>query len=142
LRVADAFADLGGAGLPDPKAGTGAVDITTLAIPREVAARPEPKPAAREPAKPAQPSRIWVQLATGRDVNALRFDWRRFLRQGGDLLAGFQPHVTPWGEANRLLAGPLDNREKARELVSKLKEKGIDSFSYISPEGQEIQHLK
>jgi Flp pilus assembly protein TadD len=142
LRVADAFADLGGAGLPDPKAGTGAVDITTLAIPREVAARPEPKPAAREPAKPAQPSRIWVQLATGRDVNALRFDWRRFLRQGGDLLAGFQPHVTPWGEANRLLVGPLDNREKARELVIKLKEKGIDSFSYISPEGQEIQHLK
>jgi cell division septation protein DedD len=142
LKVADAFADLGGADLPDPKVSTGAVDITTLAIPREVAARPEPKPAAREPAKPAQPSRIWVQLATGRDVNALRFDWRRFSRQGADLLSGFQPYVTPWGEANRLLAGPLDNREKARELVSKLKEKGIDSFSYISPEGQEIQKLK
>ncbi len=148
LRVADAFADLGDP-LPDPQPGSDAVDITRIQPRREVAARPEakpepkpePKPAPKEPPKPVHPSRHWVQVATGRDVSALRFDWRRVERQGGDLLKGLRPHITRWGQANRLLAGPLDNAEKARTLVKELKGKGLDTFSYVSPEGEAIQPL-
>jgi hypothetical protein len=80
-------------------------------------------------------------VATGRDLKALAFDWRRFVRQTDGLLDGFEPHVTPWGEANRLLAGPLANRDEARALVNALAGKGIDSFAYTSPEGTEIQEL-
>lgn len=144
-RVADAFADLGGA-LPQSAPSGGAVDITRIQPPREVAARPEPKPEAKpkakEPAKPAHPARNWVQIATGRQLAALKFDWRRFERKGGDLFKGVQPHTTRWGEANRLLVGPLTSPDKARDLVKRLKEKGVDSFFYASPEGEEIQVLK
>ena len=135
--VADAFADLGEAGLPAGQRSADAVDITAIDVPRET--RPEPAP---EPAKPEHPRRIWVQLATGRDVEALGFDWRRFSRRAPDLLGRFEPHVTPWGQANRLLAGPLENASAARRLVNDLSEKGLDAFTYTSPEGTEIKELK
>ncbi len=140
LRVADAFADLGTGALPDPKVSGDAVDISRIAVLRE--APPPEKAKPKEPPKPVHPSRIWVQVATGKDVKALGFDWRRISKAGGTPLARLKPHVTRWGAANRLLAGPLDNRDKADALVRELKAKGQDSFLYISPEGQEIQVLK
>lgn len=133
--VADAFADLGNGELPVAAGTGGAVNIAAIDIPREVAPEPEPAP-------PAHPRRIWVQLATGRDTDALRFDWRRIQRSAPDLLGKFKPHVTPWGQANRLLAGPVASREAARELINALAEKGVETFSYTSPEGTEIQELK
>lgn len=143
MRVADAFADLGGA-LPDARVSSNAVDITRIQPRREVAAKPEPKPEPKpkEPPKPVHPSRHWVQIATGREVAALKFDWRRFDRQGGELFKGLQPHTTRWGAANRLLVGPLADAGKAGDLVRRLKGKGIDSFAYQSPEGEAVQALK
>jgi hypothetical protein len=139
LRVADAFADLGGDALPDARAGAGAVDLTRIAIKREA---PPPPPRPKEPAKPVHPSRVWVQVATGKNAGALGYDWRRLSRSGGDLLAQLKPHTTPWGEAHRLLAGPLDNRETGQALVRELKAKGLDTFLYVSPDGEEIQAVK
>ena len=145
--MADAFADFGGA-LPDARVSGEAVDITRIEPRREVAAKPEPKAEAKpkeppkEPPKPVHPSRHWVQIATGREVAALKFDWRKFDRQGGDLFKGLAPHTTRWGAANRLLVGPLASDNKARDLVKSLKAKGIDSFAYQSPEGEAIQPLK
>lgn len=141
LRVADAFADLGGDALPDAKVSGDAVDLSRITIKREAPPQP-PKPKPKEPAKPVHPSRVWVQLATGKKVDALGFDWRRMSRSGGDLLAKLKPHTTPWGEAHRLLAGPIDSRDKAQALVRELKAKGLDSFLYVSPEGEEIQTVK
>lgn len=131
-NVADAFADLGGGELPVAAGTGGAVNIAAIEIPRDVA----------PPPPPAHPSRIWVQVATGRDIDALRFDWRRMARQASGLLGKFEPHVTPWGQANRLLAGPVGSRDEARDLVNALAEQGLETFSYISPEGTEIQKLK
>lgn len=146
-RVADAFADLTTGALPDPKVGAGAVDLARIAIPREAPPPPVAKPAAekaakKDPPNPVHPSRVWVQLATGRDLSAFRFDWRRLSRSGGDLLTSLKPHSTPWGQAHRLLAGPLDNRDKGQALVRELKAKGLDSFLYVSPEGEVIQAIK
>jgi len=139
LRFAEAFADLSNAPLPDARSSSDAVDISRITIKREA---PPPPPKPKEPPKPVHPSRIWVQLATGKNVSALAFDWRRLSRSGGDLLARLTPHTTPWGAAHRLLAGPIDSRDKAQALVRGLKAKGIDSFLYVSPEGEEIKPLK
>ncbi len=133
--VAAAFAEFDEGGLPDAAAGSDAVNIAAIDVPRETA--PDP-----EPAKPVHPSRIWVQVATGQDLDALKFDWRRMARAAPDLLGEFTPHVTPWGQANRLLAGPLASRNEARDLINALKEKGIDTFRFTSPEGTEIKELK
>ena len=133
--VSDAFAEFDISVMPDAGQSGGAVNIAELDVPREV----EPEP---EPAKPEHPRRIWVQLATGRDVSALGFDWRRFSRKAPDLLGEFEPHVTPWGRANRLLAGPINSSREARRLVNALSDKGIETFTYTSPEGTEIKELK
>ncbi|MCP5395938.1 MAG: SPOR domain-containing protein [Sphingomonadaceae bacterium] len=136
--VADAFADFSLPNAAKPAPARGAVDITKIKPPRE---KEEP-PKAKEPEKPKHPSRIWVQLATGRDRDALRFDWRRFERKAGEIIKGKGPFITPWGQANRLLAGPFASSKAASEAMSKLKEEGIETFSFTSPEGQEIEELK
>jgi len=146
VRVADAFADLGGAALPDAQVSGDAVDLSRIAIKREApppvvkATAEKPKP--KEPAKPVHPSRVWVQVATGRDVKALGFDWRRITKTSGDALTKLKPHTAPWGVSYRLLAGPVDSRDKAQALVRALKAKGLDSFLYVSQAGEEIQAVK
>lgn len=132
--VADAFSGFTlepGGGVP---AANGAVDITRIDIPRERAA-PEPPP------PPAHPSRHWVQVATGKDKDALKFDWRRIARKADGRLNGKGPFVTPWGEANRLLSGPYDSAGKAREIVNELRSLEIDSFPFTSAEGEAIDSL-
>jgi Flp pilus assembly protein TadD len=143
-RVADAFADLIGAPLPDARVSGDAVDISRIAVKRETPPPPpeKAKPKPKEPAKPVHPSRVWVQVATGKDMKALGFDWRRISRKGGAALARLKPHTTRWGEANRLLAGPVENRDKAQALIRELKGEGLDTFLYVSPESEEIQPLK
>lgn len=150
-RVADAFADLLAAPLPEAQVSGDAVDLSRIAIKREAPPPPVAKPAAektaekakpKEPAKPVHPSRVWVQVATGKNLKALGLDWKKIAQKGGAPLAKLKPFTTRWGEANRLLAGPLDNREKAQALVRELKSKGLDTFMYVSPEGEEIQPIK
>lgn len=150
-RVADAFADLG-APLADARIGADAVDITRIAVRREAppaaaAPKPEakpaekPKPKPKEPTKPANPSRVWVQVATGKKVDALAFDWKRISRERGKLLAPYKPHTARWGATNRLVVGPVASRDKAEALVRDLKKQGADVFLWLSEEGEAVQPL-
>ena len=130
--VADAFSGfIAPEELPTSRAD-GAVDISAIEIPREQA----------EPEPPRHPSRHWVQMATGRDIGALRFDWRRMMRRAPELLDGREAYTTPWGQANRLLTGPFDTRDDARELVQSLRSQGFDSFAYTSEDGEKIDIIQ
>ena len=143
--VADAFANFS----LQPRTGVpidnGGVDITTFEPPREVEVKPEPKPTpkpAPKPEPPKHPKRFWVQVATGKDLAALKFDWRRISRKSAEVLGKTaKGHVTPWGESTRLLAGPYDSLKAAQDVVSKLKDSGQDSFTFTSPDGQEVTSL-
>ncbi len=147
LSVADAFAGLTLAAVAPDK--TGAVDISALKPKREIAAKPDPKPEAKPAAKPEppkNPSRVWVQVATGRDPKALAFDWRRISRKSPDVLGdkakpAVKPYITSWGQTNRLLAGPYPDEKSAKTAVAALKAGGIDSFTFTSSAGQEINQL-
>ncbi len=132
--VADAFSGFTLEPGSTAPGSNGAVDITRIDIPREQA-RPKPPP------PPVHPSRHWVQVATGKDRNALKFDWRRISRKAAGKLDDKGPFVTPWGEANRLLSGPYDSAEKAREMVNELRKLDIDSFPFTSAEGEAIDTL-
>lgn len=133
--VDDAFADfeLGETVSKAPR--NGAVDITAIEAPREVERRSTPQP-------PAHPARHWVQVATGRDIRALGFDWRRISRSAQGELGGKGAFTAPWGEANRLLAGPYDNEAQAREVVNRLKAIGVDSFPFRSAQGEAVFPLE
>ena len=134
--VADAFAGFTLPRATTSAAAAGAVDITTITPRREVEAKP-----AAKPAPPAHPRRFWVQVATGKDLAAFRWDWRRISREAPEVLGDFKPMTTPWGEANRLLAGPFKTEKAASDAVGKLRDAGLDSFPFTSAEGEEISPL-
>ena len=51
------------------------------------------------------------------------------------------PHVAKWGQTNRLVAGPFASAREADQLVSRLKEKDVDSFRFTSDQGEEVKPL-
>lgn len=93
-------------------------------------------------ATPSHPSRIWVQLATGRNKSALGFDWRKLSRENTTLFKGMKPNVAAWGQANRLLAGPFATTREANAFLAQLKKAGVGgAFVWTSPAGQVVDAL-
>lgn len=125
----------------------GAVDVRRV---RPVAASAKPQvgkgkesPAKEaKPAAPSHPSRIWVQVATGRDKSALRYDWRKLARENPAVFKGQKPNVTNWGQTNRLLAGPFATTKEANAFLAALKKAGVSgAFHWTSPAGQLVDVL-
>lgn len=111
------------------------------------AAKPEAKPApkpAKPAAKPAEahPARLWVQLAAGRDREALRFDWKRLSRQSKGKIDKLGPFVARWGQTNRLLIGPFKDEATRRATVKTLEEAGLDTLPHSSSAGAVVEPLK
>ena len=95
-----------------------------------------------KPDGPSHPSRIWVQVATGRDKGALSFDWKRMVKDAPELFKGQRPHSTTWGQSNRLLAGPFASQKEANAYLAGLKKEGITGgFIWTSPAGQVVDVL-
>jgi hypothetical protein len=142
--LAEVFADFAKLPVTAPRAA-GAVDIFKIKPAREPAkveepkARPKPK---AKPKPPVNPSRVWVQVATGRNVKALAFDWRRIKKEGGALLSRHDAYTAEWGRTHRLLTGPYKTESEADKAVAALKKKGIDAFEFTSDEGEEVAPLK
>ncbi len=154
--IADLFADLG---TPSREAVpvAGAVDIRRISAPR-----PAADPASRDatsckpgvtgkaaancktatPLPPSHPSRIWVQLATGRDKQALGFDWRKLNREEAEVLRNRKGFTSAWGQTNRLLTGPFESEAAANGFLGQLRRAGVGgSFVWTSPAGQVVDAL-
>ncbi len=92
--------------------------------------------------KLSQPSRVWVQLATGRDKAALGSDWRRLIKNDPAVFKGKKPFVTAWGQSNRLLAGPFESQKGAAAYLVTLKKAGVaGAFAWSSAAGQVVDPL-
>ncbi|MBO0750180.1 MAG: SPOR domain-containing protein, partial [Porphyrobacter sp.] len=142
VSLAEAFADFAA---PPPAAArtTDVVDISRIKPVRETARarQPEPPKAKPKPKPPANPSRVWVQVGTGRNVKALDFTWRRLQKQGGRLLAEHDAYSARWGATRRLVTGPYESEDDAQDAIRALKKKGIDAFEFTSDEGEEVSPL-
>lgn len=91
---------------------------------------------------PTNPSRIWVQVATGRDKKALAFDWRRLVKDDAALFKSRKAFTANWGQTNRLLTGPFETAAQANAFIARLKKAGVDgAFSWNSPAGQVVDAL-
>ena len=90
---------------------------------------------------PSHPSRIWVQVATGRDRAALAFDWGRIADQAPGLFRSRKGWITPWGEINRLLVGPFESQAAAQVFVNELGSEGVAGFLWTSAAGQPVDPL-
>ena len=92
--------------------------------------------------KRSNPSRIWVQVATGRSTSALGFDWRRMARENPAVFKGGSPNVSAWGQTNRLLTGPFASTRDANAFIAQLRKAGVDgAFVWTSPAGQVVSAL-
>ncbi|QGN55579.1 SPOR domain-containing protein [Novosphingobium sp. Gsoil 351] len=94
-----------------------------------------------KPVVPSHPSRIWVQLGVGRDKSALGFDWRKLGKAQADVFKGKKPWTTPWGQTNRLLAGPFETQAAAQAFLKDVRKKDSDAFVWTSPAGQAVDAL-
>ena len=129
--LSEAFADLAlpqGPVAPAP----GAVDVRKI-----VPAKPKPV----EPPKPVYPSRIWVQVGTGRNPAALAFTWKALTRENPELFRGKSGSTADWGRTNRLLTGPFATEAQADAFLARLKKAGLDAFEWTSPTGQVVDDL-
>ncbi len=125
---AEAFGDLG-APVAKPVPASGAVDVRKIAR------------AKAEPAKPVNPSRIWVQVGTGRDKAALGYTWRGLVKDNPDVLRGKSPSITEWGRTNRLLTGPFETEAAANAFLKRLTKADVDAFLWTSPAGQVVDPM-
>ena len=92
--------------------------------------------------KLSQPSRFWVQVATGRDKSALGSDWRRMLKDDPAVFKGKKPFITAWGQTNRLLTGPFETQKEANAFVTALKKVDfVGAFAWTSAAGQVVDPL-
>ena len=132
--LSEAFADLAVASGPVTPA-PGAVDVRKLAAAKAKAAKPV------EPPKPVYPSRVWVQVGTGRNLAALGFTWKQLVKDNPALFKGKSPSTADWGRTNRLLAGPFPSQDAAEAWLAKLKKAGLDAFLWLSEKGEKVDDL-
>jgi Flp pilus assembly protein TadD len=86
------------------------------------------------------PSRVWVQIASGPNESALPFTWNK-MRKEHDDLDGKAAWAMPYGRTNRLLVGPMKSQADAKALVAKLAKDGLKTNVFLSEAGQEIEKL-
>lgn len=136
--MADVFAEFAQP-TTDATPAAGAVDLRRIKPGRADAKKPaEPV----KPPPPSHPSRIWVQIATGRDKAALGYDWRRMTRDKAEVLRGKGSFVSAWGQTNRLLTGPFPSESAANAFIAQLRRADIDgAFVWTSPAGQVVDSL-
>lgn len=127
--------------VPDPKSTKSTKGAKGKAAVKELPA--QCKDAKDDKAKaPSNPSRIWVQVATGRNKKALAFDWRKLARDEAALFKGRKAFTSNWGQTNRLLTGPFETSAQANAFVTQLKKAGVDgTFLWSSPAGQVVDAL-
>lgn len=89
----------------------------------------------------ANPSRIWVQIATGRSTSALAFDMRKFRKQAPDALAKKDAWTAAWGQTNRLVVGPFASSAKAKAFLDAWKKADGDGFLWTSDAGEAVTPL-
>ncbi len=96
----------------------------------------------KKDSKLSQPSRFWVQVATGRDKAALGSDWRRMGKDDPTVFKGKKPFTTAWGQTNRLLTGPFETQKEANAFVAALKKVDFSgAFAWTSAAGQVVDPL-
>jgi hypothetical protein len=136
--LADVFADFSRPTI-DATPAAGAVDLRRIKPARPEAKRPAE---AAKPPPPSHPSRIWVQVATGRDKAALGYDWRRMSREKAEVLRGKAAFVSAWGQTNRLLTGPFQSEAAANSFIAQLRRADVNgAFVWTSPAGQVVDTL-
>ncbi len=89
----------------------------------------------------SQPARQWVQIATGADANALRFDYRRLAQRNAEIFRGQSGATAVWNRSRRLVVGPFPSAAAARAWLARYRAAGGDGFVWASEAGEDVTPL-
>ena len=93
-------------------------------------------------ALPSAPARkIWLQLASGPNPDALPGEFRRMKSRQPDLFDGIKGFVAKSPDRARLVIGPFRGSSDARIFQEDLESVGIDAFSWSNSESDAIVPL-
>ncbi|WP_309662949.1 hypothetical protein [Sphingomonas sp.] len=111
--------------------------------PVQMASIPPPVRAQLPPAAGPSPTRprLWVQLASGSNSDALPDQFRRLKKRNSDIFQGLSGYVAEMPDRSRLLIGPFKSATDANIVIEDLESVRVDAFSWTSPAGQAIRKL-
>lgn len=109
--------------------------------PPEATTRPKEAPKKVEPKKENNPKRYWVQLATGSNIEALKYDFRRMKRKNASLFGEMEGWTSPWGKTRRMVVGPFKDLASAKKFDAAYRKNGGDSFAWVSAKGTKVNKL-
>jgi len=85
--------------------------------------------------------RVWLQLASGPNPQALPDQFRRMKSRNKDLFDGISGYVAKGGDRARLVIGPFRGATDAETFAEDLQTAGIDAFSWTNSESDQIVPL-
>lgn len=132
---------IGGITVPDEERATKVVPVNLDTI---QPAKPKPKVVKKVEAKPKEPEhpkRYWVQIATGANRDALKYDYRRISKKQVNLFKGQKAWTSRWGKTRRLVVGPFDDFKAAKAFEVDFRKGGGDGFAWASANGVEVNEL-
>jgi hypothetical protein len=111
-------------------------------------------PRAMQVAYPQQPSptfvqrtaalfqpKIWLELASGQDVDALASKFRRMRATDPELFQGIKPYVARSADRNRLIVGPFRGPSDAAFFSEDLENIGVAPVRFTNSESDRIAPL-
>jgi len=102
---------------------------------------PPPTPASVQRMAAVQQPKIWLQLASGRDADALGEQFDRMKRENADLFNGITGYVAEDGDRARLVIGPFRGSSDAKIFADDLHSVGIDAFRWSNSDSDRIVPL-
>ena len=102
---------------------------------------PPPRPATVQRTAAAVRSKIWIQLASGRDEDSLSGEFERMKRENPELFKGITGYVAEDGERARLIIGPFRGPSDASIFAQDLRTVGIGGFRWTNSDSDRIVPL-
>jgi cell division septation protein DedD len=121
---------------PPPPAAVKTISTTQMAY----ASRPTSQSVKRETA-PAGSNKIWLQLASGTNADALSGEFRRMKARNRDLFEGIRGYVARSPNRARLVIGPFRGSSDAEIFAEDLETVGIDAFQWSNSQVDRIVPL-
>jgi len=107
----------------------------------QVAYAQPPVPAVVQRTVAAFQPKIWLQLASGPDVDGLAKRFQRLKSENPDLFDGMKPYVSRGADQARLLLGPFRGESDASIFAADLRTIGIDAFRFTNSQTDRIAPL-
>jgi Flp pilus assembly protein TadD len=104
----------------------------------QVAYAAPPRPATMQRTDAVVPSRIWLQLASGRNSDALSRQFERMKSDNTAVFKGISGYVVEGPDRARLIIGPFRGPSDAAILADDLHTIGIDAFRWTNSDSDRI----